>query len=86
MELRFDAMLYSNLGNEKSDACHIKRSRGPQVPHPALQAQTSSYAAACRPLWDERNHAVLCVQMVLGLKFQVSKVSMQRAGIISHAC
>jgi len=33
MELRFDAMLYSNLGNENSDAGHIKRSRGPQVPH-----------------------------------------------------
>ena len=34
MELRLDAMLYSNLGNENSDAGHIKYSRGPQVPHP----------------------------------------------------
>jgi len=34
MELRFDAMLCSNLGNENSDAGHIKCSRGPQVPHP----------------------------------------------------
>jgi len=34
MELRFNTMLlYSNLGNEKSDAAP-KRSRGPQVPHP----------------------------------------------------
>jgi len=33
MELRFDAMLYSSLGNENSDADHIKRSLGPQVPH-----------------------------------------------------
>jgi len=33
MELRFDAMLYSNLGNENSDAGHIKCSRGPQGPH-----------------------------------------------------
>jgi len=39
MELRFDAMLYSNVGNENSDAGHIKWSRGqhltcgPQVPH-----------------------------------------------------
>jgi len=38
MELRFDAMLYSNLGNQNSDAGHIKCSRephlarGPQVP------------------------------------------------------
>jgi len=34
MELRFDAILYSKLGNETSDAGHIKFSRGPQVPHP----------------------------------------------------
>jgi len=40
MELRFEAMLYSNLGNENSDAGHAKCSRGlhlargPQVPHP----------------------------------------------------
>jgi len=43
MELRFEAMLYPNLGNENSDAGHIKCSRGPhlargsQVPHPVLQ-------------------------------------------------
>jgi len=42
MELRFEAMLYPNLGNENSDAGHIKCSRGPhlacgsQVPHPCL--------------------------------------------------
>jgi len=41
MELRFDMMLCSNLGNEDSDAGHIKCSRGPhlvrgsQVPHPS---------------------------------------------------
>jgi len=40
MELRFDAILYSNLGNENCNAGHIKCSRGPhltrgaQVPHP----------------------------------------------------
>jgi len=34
MELHFDAMFYSNLGNENSDTGHIKCSRGPQVPHP----------------------------------------------------
>jgi len=34
MELRSDAMLYSNLGNENSDADHIKCSRGPQISHP----------------------------------------------------
>jgi len=34
MELRSEAMLYSNLGNENSDADHIKCSRGSQVSHP----------------------------------------------------
>ena len=33
MEIRFEAILYSELGNENSDAGHIKRPRGPQVPH-----------------------------------------------------
>jgi len=48
MELRFEVMLYSNLGNEKSDAGHIKCSRGLylacglQVPHPCI-TQTISY-------------------------------------------
>jgi len=30
----FDPMLCSKLGSENSDAGHIKRCRGPQVPHP----------------------------------------------------
>jgi len=40
MELRFNAMLYFDLGNDNSDAGHIKCSRGPhlarrpQVPEP----------------------------------------------------
>jgi len=40
MELRFDTMLCSNLGNENSHAGHVKclrgpkLARGPQVPHP----------------------------------------------------
>jgi len=40
MELRFDTMLYSNLGNQNYDAGHTKCSRGsnlasgPQVTHP----------------------------------------------------
>jgi len=37
MELRFDSMLYSNLGNENSDAGRIKCSRGPQVPQPCFR-------------------------------------------------
>jgi len=38
MELRFDAKLHSNMGNENSDAGHIKCSGGPQVPHPWVKA------------------------------------------------
>ena len=34
MELRFDAILCFNLGDENSDADHIKCSCGPHVPHP----------------------------------------------------
>jgi len=37
MELRFDATLYSKLGNENSDAGQFKCSRGPQVPHPCFK-------------------------------------------------
>jgi len=35
-EFHFDAILYSTLRNENSDAGHTKCSRGPQVPHPCL--------------------------------------------------
>jgi len=34
IKLRFDAVLYSNLGNKNSDAGRIKCSHGPQVLHP----------------------------------------------------
>jgi len=34
MEFGFDAILYSTLGNENSDAGHIKCSRGTQVAQP----------------------------------------------------
>jgi len=34
MDIRFDTMLYCNLGNGNSDPGHIKCSRGPQVPDP----------------------------------------------------
>jgi len=40
MELRFDTMLYFNLGNENSDAGHIKCSRGPQAPTPVVKSCT----------------------------------------------
>jgi len=33
MELRFYPTLYSNLGNENSDAGHVKCLPGPQVPN-----------------------------------------------------
>jgi len=40
MELRFNAMLRSNLGNENSDTGHIKCSRGLQVPQPLNYSYT----------------------------------------------
>jgi len=33
MELRFDAMLYPQLGNKNSDVDYIKNSRGPHLAH-----------------------------------------------------
>ena len=36
MELRLDAMLYANLGNENSDARHTKCPVGPEVSTPGL--------------------------------------------------
>jgi len=38
MELLFDVMFCSNLGNENFNAGHFKCSRGPQVPHPWITA------------------------------------------------
>ena len=56
MELCFDAILYSKLGNGNSDAGHIKCSagphlaRGPQVPHPCRASNSNSvwmFASVC---------------------------------------
>ena len=44
MELKFEAMLCSNLGNENAYVGHTKRSCGPQVPNPCFKACTS-------PIW-----------------------------------
>jgi len=37
IELRFDAMLYSDLSNENFDADRIKYSREPQAPQPRVK-------------------------------------------------
>jgi len=37
MEFSFDAILYSKLGNENSDAGHTKCPRRLQVPHPCFK-------------------------------------------------
>jgi len=44
MELCFEEMLYSNLGNENSDSDRIKWSRWPQVPHPYLDNGFDEFA------------------------------------------
>ena len=38
MEFSFDVMLYSNLGNQNTDAGNIKHSRGQQVPAPGADS------------------------------------------------
>jgi len=46
MELRFDAMLYSNLGNENFDAGYIKCSCGPHWAagtHPCCKQYYAKY-------------------------------------------
>jgi len=49
MELRFNMMLYSNLGNKNSDVGHIKCSckshlaRMPQVPQPCSKSWPAAF-------------------------------------------
>jgi len=43
MDFRFHAMLYSYLGNECSDADHIKGSHGLQVSHPCVRGYNWKY-------------------------------------------
>jgi len=38
MELRFDPILYSKLGNANFDSGHIKRLCGPQFPNPCSKS------------------------------------------------
>jgi len=49
MELRFEAMLYSSLGNQNPDADYIKCSRGLQAPHPDLHIRASQTFLFCDP-------------------------------------
>ena len=51
MELHFDAMLCSNVGNENTDVGHMKCSHRPRFPAPALN---------CQP-----NNALKCTQVLL---------------------
>jgi len=48
IDLRFDTMLHSNLGNENSVAGHIKRSRGQQIPTPVLIIYEISFFSPVR--------------------------------------
>jgi len=45
MELRFNVILYSKLGNGNADASRIKCSRGPQVPNPCSVPVSQPFAA-----------------------------------------
>ena len=65
MELRFDAMLYSNLANENSDAGHMKCSRvpnfacGTEVPHPWYTIMKTFWAACEARVWHSWCRVVL---------------------------
>jgi len=52
VELRFDVMLYSNLGCENSDVDHIICSHGLQIPHPWPNA-TDGIACRVQTTWIE---------------------------------
>ena len=73
IEFRFDAMLYSTLGNKIFDAGHIKRSRGPylaqvpQVPIPGLDRPSSCsfvlFHHSCHFRWGSNVLLVYFIQM-----------------------
>jgi len=54
--LRFGAMLHSNLGNENSDAGHMKCLRGPQVLHPWCNASQQGAKS-----WSTERHATFAL-------------------------
>jgi len=51
MMLRFEAMFYSNLGNKKSGADHIKCSRGRRFPTPGIIQYTE---------WSKKMYPFYC--------------------------
>jgi len=56
MEFRFDAIIYSNLSNENSDAGQTKCFRRPQVPHTWFKPMVGELRVAdifCVALLDE---------------------------------
>jgi len=81
MELRFDAMLYSNTGNENSDAGQIKCShgphlaRGPQVPHPMCKTTKQQQSVGnedlsilCQAVWTLCNQSINTVRIKYTLR------------------
>ena len=52
--LRFDAMLYSNLVNENSDAGHMKCLREPQIPHPCFRSKKSIWFRESLHIADQK--------------------------------
>jgi len=53
MELHFDAIFCSNVGNEISDADHIRCSRGLQVPHPWYTPKRKRPRVRPRTRWHD---------------------------------
>jgi len=73
MELRFGVILYSKLGNENSDPCHIYCSRGPhlargpQVPHPCFNLNNTSTRHNQLPsiIWNFYHNAMELLKQII---------------------
>jgi len=73
MELRFEAMLYSKLGDENSDVGHIKCSCGRRSPTPALDLGTGlgDINKTALEQWRQETNAL----QKFSMKIQVSDTS-----------
>ena len=69
-ELRSEAMLYSYLGNENSDAYHIQCSRWPQVPHPWSGSVLRNRSAAAHRC--DATRCLLCRGIILSENMSIT--------------
>jgi len=63
MEFRFDTMVCSNMGKENSDAGHVKRSSGLEVPHLCFIRSTLLYLLQQQVLYHYEPFCSLQLQL-----------------------